>query len=515
MIRFSKRLRPLLSAAGALTCILLTTSSVHAQSEAGPAYDAFNSAFLIQANGQTYYASTYASQGTTPEDEWVAALSITVAEDAYQYNHSQSQRNLVISLLNSLAYYNGPNSQFGNWQTDGWDDNLAWMVNVFLRGYQQTGIASYLTEAEAGWNNGYNQGWDTSFKGGGIWENTYKTEKCALSNDPFIFEGVALYQITGDVNYLTKAEAIYSWTRTNLVTPSGQVNGCVLTSGKPGTSANAYDSGSFLKAANDLYRVTGQQNYYNDALLVADFAVAQTSQPNGPTVLTNGSEGTGNQYAYWLTLGLSQFATNANLWSKYEPWLLQNATSAWSQRNNLNLTWNQWDAATPSTSFDATVMTSAAAIWQHMQPPTVSLNGTYEVQNVASGLAVEVDSTSNANPLPIVQNTFSGASTQLWTFTPTSGGYYHISNVSTGQDMNVTAASAKNGALIVQWPAGGMIPGNDQWLPVQNPDGTYSFFNLNSLQALDNPNGSTQLKAQLDQWFGNSTSAQSFRLIAK
>ena len=60
-----------------------------------------------------------------------------------------------------------------------------------------------------------------------------------------------------------------------------------------------------------------------------------------------------------------------------------------------------------------------------------------------------------------------------------------------------------------------MIPGNDQWLPVQNPNGTYSFFNLNSLQALDVPNGSTASGTQLDQWFGNSTSAQEFNLITQ
>ncbi len=71
----------------------------------------------------------------------------------------------MIALLNSLAYYNAPGSLFGNWQTDGWDDNLAWMVNAFLRGYQLTGESTLLTEAEAGWNNGYKQGWDTTVAG--------------------------------------------------------------------------------------------------------------------------------------------------------------------------------------------------------------------------------------------------------------------------------------------------------------------------------------------------------------
>ena len=96
---------------------------------------------------------------------------------------------------------------------------------------------------------------------------------------------------------------------------------------------------------------------------------------------------------------------------------------------------------------------------------------------------------------------------------PTSGGYYQIKNVNSGQVVNVTGGSCIQGALIVQWPAGGLSPGNDQWLPVKNPDGTYSFYNLNSLQALAVPGGTTMEKTQLDQWFGNSTPAQKFNLI--
>jgi len=299
-----------------------------AQARAAAAYNAYNAAFLVQLNGQAYYADTLTSVGIQPQAEWGGALAITVAEDAYQHTHNQADRNLVISLLNNLAYFNGPGSLFGNWQTDGWDDNLAWMVNAFLRGYQLTGVSTYLIEAEAGWNNVYNQGWDTTVAGGGIWENTDKGSKCALSNDPFVFEGVQLYQATGDSTYLTKAETIYSWVRSTLFVSSsssnvpgapGQIHGCVDNKGmlQSTTDDNVYDSGAFLTAANDLYRVTGNQSYYNDALLAADHIVNE-----GP-ILHSDYEAPGNQWAYWFTFGLSQFATDANLWPEYHAWLLE------------------------------------------------------------------------------------------------------------------------------------------------------------------------------------------------
>lgn len=520
MTRINAMFRHALMAIGVILLGLFTSNQAQAQNEASAAYNAYNSAFLVQQNGQTYYASTLASLGTAPEQEWQQALDIQVALDVYQYTHAQADRDFAISLLNSLAYYNGPGSMFGNWQTDGWDDNLAWMVNVFLRGYELTGISSYLTEAEAGWNNGYNQGWDTTAAGGGIWEERPQdTAKCALSNDPFVFEGVQLYLATGDSTYLTKAEAIYAWVRTHLVNTTsnsnsfgapGQVNGCVGTNGQLlQLSDNVYDNGAFVKAAADLYRVTGNQMYYNDALLAINHIVGE-----GSVIPYDNSGESGHQWAYWFTRGLSDFATEANLWPQYQSWLQGNANAAWSERNNANITWNDWSNPTNDSGPDPNEMSSAAAIWQHLPPPSVNLSGTYEIQNVASGLAMNVKDASTANGAPIIQWPFSSGETNaLWTFVPTSGGYYQIKNVNSGQVVNVQAVSGMNGASIVQWPAQGMIPGNDQWLPVQNPDGTYSFYNLNSLQALDDPNESIESGLQLDQWFGNSTPAQKFNLI--
>jgi hypothetical protein len=81
--------------------------------------------------------------------------------------------------------------------------------------------------------------------------------------------------------------------------------------------------------------------------------------------------------------------------------------------------------------------------------------------------------------------------------------------------VNVSGVSAVSGAKIVQFPGQAMIPGNDQWLPVPSSDGTYSFYNLNSLQALDDPGASTADGTQLDQGFGDSSAAQAFRLVAQ
>ena len=124
---------------------LLISTSMWAQNAAA-AYNAYNTAFLVQANGQTYYATNLTSVSTKQDGEWTEALAITVAEDRYQFTHAQGDRDFMISLLNSLAYYNAANGPNNNWQTDGWNDNLAWMVNPFLRGYQMTGNSAFLRQ---------------------------------------------------------------------------------------------------------------------------------------------------------------------------------------------------------------------------------------------------------------------------------------------------------------------------------------------------------------------------------
>ena len=498
-----------------------------AASTAALAYDAWNAAFLELNNGHPYYANQETSVGHTIARMYTGALDLAVAEDVYQQTHSQSQRDLIVSLidtylLDNVATSSGTQGENGtNWSYDGWNDDIGWMTNALLRGYQYTGIAEYLTVAESNWNMGYNRGWDDTL-GGGIYENDTRDGKEALSNNPFVWEGVILYQLTGDAAYLTKAKAIYAWVRTHLVNTTnganslgapGQVNQGMNKDGTLSPGDNVYNEGAFVAAATALYRLTGDQSYYDDAVRTITRVIAK--QP----ILTNNQEHCGCQWAYWFTYGLSQFATIANLWSQYLPYLQKNADAAWSKRNARNLTWNEWTAATSNAVVagdpDEVEMQSAVAIWQHLPPPSVDLSCTYEIESAASGLAMTVDATvdSMAKGTAVIQSPFaSGSANALWTLVPTSGGYYQIRNVNSGLVVNVSAASALSGAKLVQWSAQRMLPGNDQWLPVQNADGTYSFYNLNSLQAL---NASGASGSQLDQGFGNSSTAQKFRLVPR
>ena len=52
-------------------------------------------------------------------------------------------------------------------------------------------------------------------------------------------------------------------------------------------------------------------------------------------------------------------------------------------------------------------------------------------------------------------------------------------------------------------------------MPVQNSDGTYSFFNMNSGLVLDDLGGSTTQGVQFTQYAWNGGTNQKFNLIAR
>ena len=492
-----------------------TTPYAHADTalpSADTVFQAWNNAFLVQNGSTAYYTDQLKSIGTERAGTWIAGLDIQVAQDQYERTHSPADRQLVNNLVTTFLADDG--TTWTSWDT--WNDDIAWMDIATLRGYQDTGNTTWLNVAIDQWNQAYNRGW-TSAGGGGIWEDMNSMySKCSLSNNPMISIATSLYLITGDGSYLTKAEQIYAWVRANLVnTTTGVVNECIAFPNGPNGSTelqasdNAYNAGSFIEAANNLYRITGNSQYYDDAMRTADHFL------NTVPIVANNAE-RGSSYQYWLFKGISDFCTDNDLCSKYDAYMLSNAAQAWSERNSADLTWNDWTNPTNDSNPDAFEMNGMVGLFEVLPTTAASpFSGEYELQSVASGMSLGVQGDSTANAAPIVQNTDNGDESSLWTFVPESNGYYEIKNARSGQLLNVSDASGALGALIVQWPAGGLQPGNDQWLPVQNADGTYSFYNRNSQLVLDDPAASTTAGTQYEQWAPNDTAGQKFNVLSR
>ncbi len=330
-------------------------AATEAAANADAAFNAYNAAFLVKSGGKTFYRKS--STDPAPNRLWVQATTIQLAEDAYDRTHSGVNRQLVMDLVNSFLVQEGP-----KWGYDSWNDDIAWMSIACIRGYQITGSQAFLNAAASNWKMAYDRGWDAAF-GGGIWEdNAPKDSKNALSNNPMVVAGCALYQITHDPIYLTRCRAIYAWARENLFdTATGQVNEGIAWKGKL-SSDNVYNSGAFVNAANSMHNVTGEEGYYRDALLAADHVTGKQA------VLSHGNRGE-NCWSDQFARGLIYFCRdNKPLWGRYHAWIMANARSSWaSRRPDLNITWNDWLKPTP-TDDCSSLECLGAAVLQQMVP---------------------------------------------------------------------------------------------------------------------------------------------------
>ena len=301
-------------------------ASAFTTNDAVTIFDAYNSAFQVGG----YYPGW-----------WTGAEEIEMAEDAYDNLPTPARQNTVSNACNQFISHHTSNWTSGS-GFNNFNDDISWAVIAFARGYLITGSTTFRNVAKSNYDGMYSRAWDTNFTGGGLWWNTDNKYKNAAVNGPGAIAACLLYSIYGDSSYLSKAQSIYAWERRVLLnTSSGSIadginSGSSTTSGGPLT----YNQGTFIGAANLLYRATGLPYYYQDAILVGKYT--QNSMTSGG-ILPEYSSGTdlsgfNGIFARWM----AHFARDQNLWLAFGPWLTTNANAAWSVRNTNNLAWQKW-----------------------------------------------------------------------------------------------------------------------------------------------------------------------------
>ncbi|MFB6308404.1 MAG: glycoside hydrolase family 2 TIM barrel-domain containing protein, partial [Haloarculaceae archaeon] len=124
--------------------------------------------------------------------------------------------------------------------------------------------------------------------------------------------------------------------------------------------------------------------------------------------------------------------------------------------------------------------------------------GTYWIENVNSGKAMDVNQSSTSDGANVIQWGYWGGSNQQWEAIQNSDGTYRFENVNSGKVLSVDNASTSEGASLVQWTWNG----NDEqrWNVVENADGTYRIENVNSGYVADVNGASTSDGADIIQW---------------
>ncbi|TMR93975.1 glycoside hydrolase family 76 protein [Nonomuraea basaltis] len=339
--------------------------------------------FYVNSDHQIHAEHAHGPEGGRYTDFWWEAQLWELVMDAYQRTGSSTYRQMIDDVYTGfVAYYPTFSNDF--------NDDLAWWAQASVRAYEITGTTAYLTTAQ----NLFNSIWayqDATYGGGIWWRRSVQNQKNVATNAVAAATAARLYSATGNTTYLTRAQSLFSWIKTNLQS-AGHVYDHLEGSGS-GTLVKwdfSYNFGNYISAAAALHTATGDNTYLSDATGAADWAT--TYLTNGGTPLYEGVNDAGG-FKTVLVRSLARLVTRYGQ-AQYLPYLQRNATQAWNHRRTSdNLVGPDWSAPTGSGYIQS--LTAAAAVsalqvvppdgYPGLQPE----NGLYQAENAVAGFGAE------------------------------------------------------------------------------------------------------------------------------
>ena len=303
---------------------------------------------------------------------WEAQLWETVM-DAYQRTNSSTYRQMIDDVYDGFAAYY---PTFYN----NFNDDQGWWALASIRAYEITGSTRYKDRAVSLFNTIYGES-DSTLGGGIWWRKSPHDQKNVATNGPAIITAVKLKNATGDSTYLTKAQSLYSWMKSNLSDGAGHVYDHVDSTGVSKWDFT-YNFGAFIGAAGALYGATSTSSYLTDATNAANWVTGKLT--NGGTLLYEGVDD-GGGFKMILARYLNRLVVDQGQ-TQYRVFLQNNATQAWNHRRTSdNIIGLDWSAPTNSGFIQSLTSAAGAAIMQFVPADNVTgilaENGTCEAEN--------------------------------------------------------------------------------------------------------------------------------------
>jgi predicted alpha-1,6-mannanase (GH76 family) len=289
---------------------------------------------------------------------WNAANCIEAIENVIFANHDFQYLQVLTNTFNL--------NSGGNFLNDYYDDE-GWWANAWIRAYDLTGNPAFLNMAKTIFND-LVAGWDTTnaLCPGGVWWNKPHAYKNAIPNELFLLAAIRLHQRTpgdgGTGSYFYWATNEWAWFRAsgminaqNLVNDG--LNGCVNNGG----TTWSYNQGVILGGLTDLYKVTGDVSYLNQAIAIANAATTSSTLVDANGVLREPCEpncgGDGPQFK-GIFIRYLAYLYDVTRTPAYLAFLKRNAHAVWvNDRNVFNQLGLRWDG--PYDSPDAARQSSA------------------------------------------------------------------------------------------------------------------------------------------------------------
>lgn len=340
-------------------------------------YDA--SAKYFYTNSDHLIHSEHASgpNGGLYTDFWWEAQLWETVMDAYQRTGSSTYRTMIDDV------YNGFNAKYPDMMLNDFNDDLGWWALACMRAYEITGTSEYRNRASFLFDQIWSD-WDSTY-GGGIWWKRDGTspQKNMATNAPMIMTAIKLKNATGNADYLTKAQTMYTWIKSRLVSGS-KVNDHVEGSGS-GTVVDwdfTYNYGTFLGAALAMNQATGTSSYLVDAHTAAAYVIDKMTLSYS-LMYEGENDSPGFKMVFVRNLNQLRIATGN---ASYLNFLQQNATQAFNHRRASDgIIDSDWTAPARSGYIQSIAAAAGASILQLVPADNytgpIAGNGTYEAEN--------------------------------------------------------------------------------------------------------------------------------------
>ena len=215
---------------------------------------------------------------------WWNAHVLDVLVDAHL--RGEDQETMMLTILKGIQSNNK------NQLPIDYYDDMEWLALASLRAYHATGNQEFLEATDVLWGD-IKTGWNDHQGGGIAWRKSQLDYKNTPANAPAVILAARLYKERRNPDDLAWAKKIYEWQKSHLIdSDTGLVWDGVNRNGDQKIDKNwrfTYNQGVYIGAAMELYDLTGDEVYLNDAIKTANFVISDDHLAPGGILKSEGS----------------------------------------------------------------------------------------------------------------------------------------------------------------------------------------------------------------------------------
>ena len=374
-----------------LLILLLLPALTHAQTDWRKLADGMSRALITHFWGASFngypnrYYFNYGSDlsDMTTYHYWPQAHAMDVMVDAYTRTADRRYSDIYPLWWQGVPRFNAGKPEDPWWNP--YVDDMEWIALAQLRMFESSHEEKYFTKAKQLYNDYIWPTWgpenEAPWFGGITWKVDVAKSKNACSNGPAAIIAARIYQLydlAGDKgpksrqSYRDEAVKIYAWLRKNLFDPAdGRVSDNMNSGGGISKAVYTYNQGTFIGAAHELFRITGDSKYLSDAVRASNYVIDHMSDNNGVLRNSKGGDGglfNGIFFRYFVKL-VNEPALDAATREKFHRYITRCATVLAENglnRNTMLFGGDWWKAPADTAKVCLTPMLSGCMLMEAM-----------------------------------------------------------------------------------------------------------------------------------------------------